>query len=586
MNHLRIQILGPLSVCQVGLDGWRELEIKGEASRALLAALVFHKDVPTWEELAPQLWDAQEVNNDRARYKVLMRQAVHRLRKDLGPYGDVLAPRSRRPALIGRKPDEGPQRIYIDWDEFEQYQKDEGHAKALSLVLGKPLPTIDENHDRFGPLVQGIREEVCEAVGISLEKLKRRVPDPLVLDPKLLSEYAKYLPDEWKVSAPPPSPPVSLPIATKQARRPRPPHHFGSFRPDELFEPCHEGEARLERERCEAAKSKAELWWYDGVWLGNFFAYWFKTLRTPCSQIAITYLDDCYDSAWFDPELKVDAPKDKATIIDASSLLSDSDKHQIICAKTNWGFAHSWAKDNAERILAHPSRPSVFGVRGRPVYPGIAGVHTLAQTSDGYVLLALRSPTVDFHRLNWSASFEESLSVGAREFTGSPTGDKTVLDVVEGGLYEEWGIEEDAITDSTCLAIGREWVREPHEHGTYLNLSSTVLTACLLNLSLEEVWASLEASGGIRDRHEHRAWAGCRFATRDDVLRFVAAALGRRENANLLSDLSNHPDINTTIELFPGGRTKDVQDRGLMPTSAARLALASAWFCTLDSIYK
>ncbi|MGO9761524.1 MAG: hypothetical protein ACLP1Q_09745 [Solirubrobacteraceae bacterium] len=536
--------------------------------------MIFNRDPLDWEALARLIWDEEDVNRERDKYRQSVRQVVSRARKNLGEHSPVL-PTGRRYRLTGRDPAHGRQLVRIDWDDFLRLQKANKHKQALSLVADGPLPELSENDERLGPLVARIRDEVREKVIESLEQLKRPIPDPLALSFHL-AEFRTARPDDWEpLLAPTPSPPV-LPRATR-----RPPPELGSFGAAELFETCHEGRARLGRELDEATLDQSETWWTGGLWLGKYFAFWFKTLTTPCEEIALAYRDDIYDARRFGED-DVDAPKEKATLIEAPKQLGDNPAKQVICGKTNWGLAHIWAKDHYGELLEHPSNLSVYGVRGRPVYPGILGVHTLVRTSDGFVLFALRSPQVDFHELTWSASFEESVSVDAREFTGPLTGDRTVLDPIHGGLYEEWGIEEDAIIDSTCLAIGREWVRERQEHGSWLNLSPTILTACRLKLSLQDVWASLDATGSIRDRDEHRAWAGCRFTDREDVLRFVAAARGRSGNIDLLQHLSREAAGRVEMQLYPGGAVDNIRDRGLMPTSAARLVLGSAWLSTLE----
>jgi hypothetical protein len=214
----------------------------------------------------------------------------------------------------------------------------------------------------------------------------------------------------------------------------------------------------------------------------------------------------------------------------------------------------------------------VFGRADRKPYPGIAGVHTLLQTSDGFLLFGLRAMQVDFHEGTWSASFEESVAASGREFTGPVRGDATVLDTITGGLFEEWGIDSGKVAFSSFLAVGREYVRT--ERGR-LDLSSSVLAAVRLDLELAEVWESLADAPGIRDRDEHSAWAGVRFASRSHLLGSLAVARKRRESIDLLVDLANA--VSAELEFFPGGASSNIADFGLMPTSAARLYLGSEW---------
>ncbi len=573
MSHLRIQVLGPFRLWNVDNDGyWHPLPPKGDGSAAVLSALVFDQAPFDWERLATRIWDEAEVAEKPEESKQNVRAAVSRARTVLAMHEAVL-PGGPGWRLAGRSDE--PRLVRIDWDDFLELQRNGYHDQALSLVAGLPLPEIAETNVRIGNLVRSVRAEVSVKVNRSLRELGRPLPDDVTLSTHL-AEFRSALPDDWRVMPAPKAPPAPI---GRPARRPPP--ELGGMSKAELFEPCHEGRARLARELDEAASDQAATWWKGGMWLGKYFAYWFKTLPTACEEIAFTYVDDIYDSARLTDE-DVDALKPKATLIGAPKQLGDNPAKQVICGTTNWGLAHIWAKSNSGKLLEHPSNLSVFGVRGRPVYPGILGVHPLVQTSDGFILFGLRSPDVDFHELTWSASFEESVSVDAREFTGPLTGDRTVLDPIIGGLHEEWGIEEDAVLDSSCLAIGREWVREQDEKGSRLTLSPTILAACRLKLSLDEVWASLDAVGTIRDRDEHAAWAGVHFENREQVLRFVAAGRGRRDNEDLLRGLAHEAGGGVEVRPYPGGAVENVHDRGLMPTSAARLVLASAWLDSLD----
>jgi hypothetical protein len=293
---------------------------------------------------------------------------------------------------------------------------------------------------------------------------------------------------------------------------------------------------------------------------------------SPCETIEISYIPERYDSDRYGIDPANDGDNDKAIIIGASKLLEDTGKKRLICARTTWNFAHEWAKTSADDLLAGSCQPSVFGLTNRLAYPGIAGVHSLAQTSDGYLLFALRDSRVDFHQSTWSASFEESVAARGREFTGPVRGDQTVLDAVIGGLYEEWGIEASEIETSTFLAVGREYVRTRKGR---LDLSSSVLTAVRLKIPLAEVWKLLSDVSGIRDRDEHAAWAGVRFASRSQVLAFMVGARSRWENTDLLSELAK--SVSAEIDFFPEGASEGIPDYGLMPTSAARLYLGSTW---------
>jgi hypothetical protein len=583
MAYLAIQILGPLAVWDVGDGGiWRELEIKGGAGAAALLGMFvfFPQEIKERKDIALRLWDRVEVEDDLAGCENRVSQHISRLRRQLEPHGAVLTRGKKAPGLTGP----GSRTLRVDWHDFVAYQQAGEHGKALSLFDGLPLSEVKDGELDISELQENIREEVEQKVRASLRAEEVPSAETLDLAGPALRQFESHRPDDWRpVLALPPidSPPTSRTAeqaTPRRANRHRP-VLCGEFRAGDLFEPCPEGEERLALELQQAEHDAAHTWWSEGKWLGKYFAFWYKMNTRPCDMVAITLTDDIYDGARFD-EPDQDAPKDKATIIEAPSFYGDNPHKEITCGLTNWGLAYEWAKTHGDEILAHPSRPSVFGVVGRPVFPGIAGVHTLVQTSDGYVLFGLRAPDIAFHERTWSATFEEQIAVGAREFTGPVEGDQILLHAIEGGLYEEWGIEEDAIELTSCLAIGREWGRSEYRGEPVLNLTATIITACRLTIPLADVWASLDRAETIEDIDEHRAWAAIKFASRADGLRFVASAKGRHDNRNLLEELCSRPDIDAEFARYPRGATAGVRDRGLMPTSAARLVLATGWFET------
>jgi hypothetical protein len=513
MSQLRIAILGELQISRVDDNGrCTPIELSGgEKLPGLLAALVFYSETTDRMLIAKLVCGEEDVDNDPKKYRDRIYQQSLRLKLKLNLHEGLVTEGLGPLKLLGRTRTVEQQRpLLIDWDLFKEARNARQHAEVVSLVRANPLPSVNEETTDIGELVGCIREMVRKQVAESLRALGLPVPEPLVLGEHLPDDFEYRLPDEWSQSTDEPQSEAPSPLITTTARHPPRIKPLGAYEHSQLFEGCGEGERRLAKEEKDAEKRGASLWWSDGLgdWFGRYFAFWSKTLTTPCEQVGITYSDDGdrYDSARFGGPPQ-DKGNDKAVIVAASTMFSEDSK-ELLCGKTNWGFAYKWAKDNAEKLLDLPVRPSVFGVTDRPAYPGIAGVHTLMQTCDGYLLFALRGSRIGFHKLTWSASFEESVSVGVREFTGPLTsGDKTILHTIAGGLYEEWGVDEDVVADSTCLAVGREWVREDN----HLDLNSTVLATVRLSITLDELWASLDEASYIRDRHEHRAWAGCRF---------------------------------------------------------------------------
>jgi hypothetical protein len=579
VSYLAIKVLGPVTVWDVDDDGiWHRLPVRGGAgAAALLGIYVFDRDCDSWLDVASHLWGEVEIDCEPARVERRAKKHASRVRERLGPHRRAVAEGST-PGLVGR--DSGA--VRVDWDDFISYMDAREWEKALSLIAGNPLAGIRDDKLDVADLISGTRKEVEKRVRLCLKEVDHAVSEPLDLADPAFQAFASARPAEWTPLLPQTkeSEPVEARLTEPRVIARRPPSLLEGRKADDLFVRSPGGEKRLAQELREAIDEHAHTWWSAGEWFGNYFAFWFKMYTRSCEEVAITYADDVYDSARFDaPE--VDAPKAKATILEAPSFYSDNPRKQITCGLTNWGLAFEWATEHGDEMLAHPSRPSLFGVAGRPVFPGIAGVHVLAQTSDGYLLFGLRAPKIAFYERTWSASFEEQISVGAREFTGPLSGDETLLDTLQGGLFEEWGIEESAVAVSSCLAVGREWVLDQHEGKQRFNFSAPILTACRLNIPLAAVWASLDESAGIQDRDEHRAWAGIRFASRGDVLGFVAAAKERTDNTNLLMELCERDDIHAEAKFYPGGPGGEIRDLGLMPTSAARLVLASGWFETL-----
>lgn len=342
----------------------------------------------------------------------------------------------------------------------------------------------------------------------------------------------------------------------------------------ELFVACPEGEAAKDRELAAIAARNGSVWWHNpsSGWFGSYFAFWCKVGTFPCDEMMLVVDQGLYGAQRFGVKPKWDGPKDKLTIVSASWFSTDASDNEIHCGVTNYGFAFKWAKDHVEELLSSRVSPSVFGADDRPAYPGIAGVHTLIQTADGFVLFALRNDTtVTYHQLTWSASFEESITYDRDDQDAC---DKTVLDTIVRGLRDEWGIPASAIEASTVLAIGREFVRIDEKR---LDLSASILTVIRLNADLDTVWKWLARRLEIPDIDEHRAWAAVPFTSRKDLLQLLRFARDRTQGRNLFHEFADSYPSAGEIVSYPGGPTTDVEDRGLMPTSAARLYLGSRW---------
>jgi hypothetical protein len=583
-SRLRISVLGPLELAEIVND--RDVRsvrpVGGSRQVALLLALVFYPEVEDWIEIERLIKDEAEVDKElgdggRGRIKNRVQQAASRLRDQLGPYRDVLTEGKEGLSLVRNE-----QRLIIDWDEVEAARKARRHRRVVSLIRGVPLAGVSEERGDFVKLGE-IRETVRAVTRRSLVALDLPTPEPLRLGKHLPDDFKTDLPSHWH----------HRPQAIRPTFHSPPPRHRrisendpsrALFAHEELFASNSEGEDRLTSELREARAAGSRIWWEpgDGKWFGAYYAFRHSPHRIPADQIRIDYAHGDLDSGVYeiptsvtDSDPPVDGENPKAVIVESSNLFGDNLGHKrLVCGITSWNFAQRWASRNGQRLLESPSRPSVFGIGGRPVYPGIAGAHVVMRTSDEYFLFGLRGKDVDYYPSQWSASFEESFSVLPRDFTGPPTGDAYLSDVVLGGLYEEWGIEEDEVADMSCLATGRQFVRVSDEQ---LDLSSTAVVGLQLQVPLATIWSRLDQGPRIRDRDEHKAWAGCRFASRSDVMRFIVAARKHPEGVDLLQQAWASGGCAGDLQLYPGGATEAVSYCGFMPTSPVRLFLGSAW---------
>ena len=401
-------------------------------------------------------------------------------------------------------------------------------------------------------------EHAADALSISersFERIRRDDLEPLLARALLnLAEHELQADDSS----------VSDPVSEFEEE---PPH-------SELFAECPEGQEAKDRELEGIATRQASVWWHEASskWFGSYFAFWYKVETRASENVRYVLDQGSYGSRRFGQPASSDGDKDKLTVVSASWFNSDTEVDKLYCGLTNYGFAFEWAKDHADELLSGGSPPSVFGATDRPAYPGIAGVHTLMQTSDGYLVFGLRGlTTVTYHQLTWSASFEESVLPNMP----GKKGDKTVLATIVRGLREEWGIPASAVAASTTLALGREFVRIDRKR---LDLSFSILAAVRLGVDLQTVWQYLSRRAKIIDIDEHCAWAAVRFRNRADLLQLLCFARDRKHGQDLFPEFAGSYPSAGEIVFYPGGPSTGVEDHGLMPTSAARLYLGSQWF--------
>lgn len=362
----------------------------------------------------------------------------------------------------------------------------------------------------------------------------------------------------------------------------------GSDRADVFAEPRKEAVERLEAEIADMRKRKAAPWFEpdDGEWMGRFYLYWHRIADVPCERVAIRDNEPPHDATAFNqtPEHNVD--RDRLTIVRTNGLIEDNDQNwRVDCAHTRWGFAYEWARKHGGELLAEPLEAiSVFGDTGHHVYPGLAGLSALVRTSDRFLLFALRASErrVKFYPECWSASFEEQFSPDPRkgEF-GKTEPDKTLFHTIRGGLWEEFHIPQAAIGATSLIAVGRHWELSDTAG---LDLSSTVVAAVQLNITVSQLWAYIRhAIQTHLDADEHKTWVCVRFADRAQIMRFLAFTHDRSEGVDLFPNFNAEDPEGIDWLPFPDRRQVGINDRGLQIASAVRLVLGSAWFEAQDA---
>ena len=114
------------------------------------------------------------------------------------------------------------------------------------------------------------------------------------------------------------------------------------------------------------------------------------------------------------------------------------------------GFHRSLVEATAERddlALALRERLANQLVQpGRYSVPGVAVVHTIVITSDGYVILCRRSPHTGYHPLRWSVSFEEQINQKDLAF-----GNAALSAAAVRGFQEEFAPGHAMMPESVCI---------------------------------------------------------------------------------------------------------------------------------------
>jgi hypothetical protein len=272
------------------------------------------------------------------------------------------------------------------------------------------------------------------------------------------------------------------------------------------------------------------LWWHpstvaDKNWIENLFVFWASKEGLDAGRIRLEVeyplTMEAFEGVFLDdPELVPKQPERKKAALGWMSAFVTDDDAVLHCHAIDWEFAR-WAETNYDAFYAANRSAhgglSVFGVAGWTPFPAITCVHTVVETSDGWIVFSLRNlASVAYYPEQWSVSFEEQVEIG-----GKPGPDATIHDTIARGLREEFGVVAPEVA-ATCLAVTREFGKLPpttvtHDRATRV-LATAVVATALLPLTLDEFWPLLHRRW-LRppDQHENTAWMACRFQSWEDV---------------------------------------------------------------------
>lgn len=328
-------------------------------------------------------------------------------------------------------------------------------------------------------------------------------------------------------------------------------------------------------ELARAAEEGQRTWWgdtsHEARWFDRLFVFWWKSAGVDADRVAI----DCsapplraHDYAGIDPAAVSPSQPDKrkAALVSATPFLSDV-APTLTCSPLDYELSLHVDHTGTSFRAANP-RASMFGVVGWSPYPALTCTHNVLTTSDGWLLLSLRSSRTDFFPNTWSASFEEQIEVGPRPSVEQV--DRTVGDAVRRGLREEFGLDAGReVLSVRMLALGREHVDTADRSVR----SIACVTHSGLRLTLDDLWGHLTSPQRVEDIAEARGWMAVRFQRHRDVVHLLRRFPPGGERGLSPAALDRHSGVE--VRVHPSSvQTLDVDGGfGWHPTSCPRLAL-------------
>lgn len=209
------------------------------------------------------------------------------------------------------------------------------------------------------------------------------------------------------------------------------------------------------------------------------------------------------------------------------------------------------------------NRVSVYGLRRFAPYPAGLAVHCIVLTKDRFIILGKRSKDrVDFHRGTWSASLEETVSLGR--------GDDTLAATAERGVFEELGIERGQIKYMRCLAIGREHVDVDADGARLSSRGTSAVILVQLNVDCRAIEDARSKRGQAVDKFEHDAMLGVRAKTAADVDGLLDGSIA----STAIQKASEDPG---RCRVFGETQLLELGVADWHPTSTLRLWLTARW---------
>lgn len=248
-----------------------------------------------------------------------------------------------------------------------------------------------------------------------------------------------------------------------------------------------------------ASSSRIEPEWLDGNplprWVGHIWAWWWSKYGEDANKFR--YVEESSTPVTTVGDYTAEDPVRRFMLTALGPVVRDRPHHDI-CGRR---ISHDLVRHVEETTqLWRPDHTPFLDDTRRHPWPGMLVTHSIAVTSDGWILLSQRHENHSYFPGCVSATFEEQVDTTG-DVKSAP--DLTIGDTVRRGLSEEYA---QAAIDIQCHLIGRECVALDPSTGLFV-LNSAALCTMHLPIPLEQVWSRIVFAP---DLQEHRGWAAFR----------------------------------------------------------------------------